>query len=267
MGRQAEEDPLGFKAAVYEFTQLGSFGGFCQQEFAMDSKTQIKYYVKPNGDLVVRAFTVSNFLFYDKDGALVKLPLRNRSLIKKLGTLYDIQKNRMNGQIIKFERVLGHPNYCPVELALRILARAQVLGYVDPEDPLCVYRDAKREIQFLTGTDVTQYFCDIMRTVTPNISDAELSLISTHSIRVYACTLLHEAGKDGPYIKLRLRWLSNCFEVYLRNTDTITAQHTQALSAVHNKMAELALSAAGMNEIVAGNGTIDLQMDDLEDED
>jgi len=32
-------------------------------------------------------------------------------------------------------------------------------------------------------------------------------------------------------------------------------------------MAELALSAAGMNKIVAGNGTIDLQMDDLEDED
>ena len=62
--RQAKEDPLGFKAAVYEFTQLGSFGGFRQQEFAMDSKNQIKYYVKPNGDLVVRAFTVSNFLFY-----------------------------------------------------------------------------------------------------------------------------------------------------------------------------------------------------------
>ena len=63
MCRQPEEDPLGFKAAVYEFTQLGSFGGFRQQEFAMDSKSQkIKYYVKLNGDLVVRAFTVSNFL-------------------------------------------------------------------------------------------------------------------------------------------------------------------------------------------------------------
>ena len=59
MCRQAEEDPLGFKAAVYEFTQLGSFGGFRQQEFAMDSKSQIKYYVKPNGDLVVRAFAVA----------------------------------------------------------------------------------------------------------------------------------------------------------------------------------------------------------------
>ena len=92
MCRQAEEDPLGFKAAIYEFTQLGSFGGFRQQKFAMDSKNQIKYYVKPNGDLDVRAFTVSNFLFYNKDGVLVKKPLRDRKLIKKLGMLYDIQK-------------------------------------------------------------------------------------------------------------------------------------------------------------------------------
>jgi len=181
--------------------------------------------------------------------------------------LYDIQKNRMNNQIIKFDRVDGHPDYCPVQLALCILARAEVLGYTDPEDPLCVYRDAKGEIQYLTGTDVTQYFRVIARIVTPNISDEELKLISTHSIRVYACTLLHQAGKAGPYIKLRLRWLSNCFKVYLQNTDTITPQHTQALCAVHNKMADLALAAVGMGEIVAGNGTIYLQMNDLEDED
>ena len=267
MCRQAKEDPLGFKAAVYEFTQLGSHGGFRQQEFAMDSKSQTKYYVKPNGNLVVRAFTVRNFIFYDAEGIIISKPLRHRSLAKKLGTLYDIQKNRMNNQTIKFDRVEEHPDYCPVEMGLRIYARAEVLGCTDPEDPLCVYKDSKGEIQYLTGTDVTQYFRDIARTVTPNITDEELKLISTHSIRVYACVLLHEAGKDGPYIKLRLRWLSNCFEVYLRNTDTITAQHKQALSDVHNNMAQMALAAAGMNEIVAGNGTIDLQMDDLEDED
>jgi len=40
MCHQAKEDPLGFKAAVYEFTQLGSYGGFRQQEFAMDSRAK-----------------------------------------------------------------------------------------------------------------------------------------------------------------------------------------------------------------------------------
>ena len=44
MHQLAQEDPLGFKAAVYEFTALGCFGGFCRQEFAMDSKNKIYYY-------------------------------------------------------------------------------------------------------------------------------------------------------------------------------------------------------------------------------
>ena len=43
-----------------------------------------------------------------------------------------------------------------------------------------------------------------------------------------AC-LLYEAGKDGIYIKLRTRWLSDCFQTYLRNTYTICAQHMAVL--------------------------------------
>ena len=49
-----------------------------------------------------------------------------------------------------------------------------------------------------------------------------------------AAVLLHEAGKDGPYIKLQLRWLSNCFQIYLRNTNRICAQHTVALIDINN---------------------------------
>ena len=41
--------------------------------------------------------------------------------------------------------------------------------------------------------------------------------------------MLHEAGKDGTYIKLRLRWLSDCFDVYLRNTKRICEQHNDAM--------------------------------------
>ena len=35
----------------------------------------------------------------------------------------------MNKQTIKFDRVVGHPDYCPVELGLNIVARAEVLGH------------------------------------------------------------------------------------------------------------------------------------------
>ena len=57
---------------------------------------------------------------------------------------------------------------------------------------------------FLTGQDLTAYFSFIAKLAHLSISDAELMLILTHSVRVYACVLLHEAGKDGSYIKLRL---------------------------------------------------------------
>ena len=76
----------------------------------------------------------------------------------------------------------------------------------------------------------------------PNITDEELSLYSCHSIRVTACVLLHEAGKDGTYIKLRLRWKSECFQIYLRNTATIRAQHTEALRLADDILAEMELN-------------------------
>lgn len=267
MRQQAKEDPLSFKAAVSEFTAIGCFAGFRQQEFAMDSKDRIKYYVKPDGTCIVRAFTVKNFKFYDVDGIIMQSVLQRRAEAKDLGTEYDVQKNRMNGQIITYNRILEYPEACPVENGLNIVARAQVLGNTEPDDPLCVYRDKNGDVKYLTGTDVTAYFREVMHTVMPNISDEELKLISTHSIRVYACVLLSEAGKDGTYIKLRLRWLSECFNIYLRNTKTITAQHTDALSGMHKQMAALALATIDPDNTVFANGQIDIVMDDLEDDD
>ena len=90
----AQENLLGFKAAVYEFTALGRFGGFCWQEFAMDSTTKIKYYVLPDGTKVIRAFTLKNFIFYDVDECWL-------SLVKN--TMYK-QIVRMGKLLIFLER-------------------------------------------------------------------------------------------------------------------------------------------------------------------
>ena len=68
-------------------------------------------------------------------------PLQERDLSQKFGTKYGVQKNRMNGQIILYTRVVYHPKYCSVVLGLNIVARAEVLGNTWPDDPLCVYRD------------------------------------------------------------------------------------------------------------------------------
>ena len=73
-----------------------------------------------------------------------------------------------------------------------------------------------------------------------------------------AAVLLHEAGKDGAFIKLRIRWLSDCFHVYLRNTQRICAQHTaplkddnlllEAFTFTDNNIPSLAVHCRGANE-------------------
>ena len=65
---------------------------------------------------------------------------------------------------------------------------------------------------------------------------SELSLLSCHSLQVWAAVLLHEAGKDGDYIKIRLRWVSEAYRVYLRNTRTSARLHNDALRDVFHKI-------------------------------
>ena len=119
----------------------------------------------------------------------------------------------------------------------------------------------------MTGADITAYLRVICKLVMPNISDIKLKLISSHSIRVYACVLLSESGKDGTYIKLRLRWLINCFEIYLRNTDNIAVQHGNALEDAHSRMIVYAISLPNMSNVVHFNGNCDWTMTEFGDED
>ena len=84
---------------------------------------------------------------------------------------------------------------------------------------------------------------------------------------MYACVLLSESGKDGTYIKLRLSWLSNCFEIYLRNTDSIAVQHGNALEDAHSRMIAYAISLPNMSNVGHFNGNCDLTMTELEDKD
>ena len=62
-----------------------------------------------------------------------------------------------------------------------------------------------------------------------NITDnQELSRFTCHSIRVGACVLLHEANCKSDFIKFRLRWNSDSYLMYLRNTPKLAQQHNMA---------------------------------------
>jgi hypothetical protein len=56
----------GFRSLAWDIAALGRYGGFRQQENAMDHKTKVKYFNTPKGQ-VVRAFTIKNILFQNRD--------------------------------------------------------------------------------------------------------------------------------------------------------------------------------------------------------
>ena len=66
---------------------------------------------------------------------------------------------------------------------------------------------------------------------------------------------------------LRLRWLGNCLEIYLINTDTIAVQHSDAHNDAHSRMIALAILLKKLTDVVHIRADIDLTMNGLEDED
>ena len=146
--------------AIWLWTALARYGAFGRQEFAMERKDKIQVYVKPNGELVVRAFTLQNFLFYDEDGMLILYSevIKDRALARQTGQHYGIQKNRMNDEIVKQSRDSSCPKMCPVELAIDIVQMAMQLGANKPNDLLGVFQSDDGDTVYLTGDQITKYY-------------------------------------------------------------------------------------------------------------
>jgi hypothetical protein len=60
----------------------------------------------------------------------------------------------------------------------------------------------------------------------------ELQLLSSHSICVGACLVLHAHEFTGPQIQFLLHWKSDAFMAYLRNLGFLAVQQNVALSAL-----------------------------------
>lgn len=258
------------QSIMWDVVGLGRYTGNRIQEIGMDAPDKIKYYSTPDG-LVMRAFSVDNILFKDSHGMPISTEsaLASPESVVQAGTRYDIQKNRVNGQVLWYHKDILNPDYCPVMRALSLVRRAVQLGQL-PSDPLCVYIKNDKRV-YLTDKVVTEYYRTVTQRVHPTITEEMLSLISTHSIRVTACILLAEAGKPMYFIKLRLRWLSNCFETYLRNTDRVAMQHLYAITpgtTAQSTVTKVPLVGENIDsEIVKEFGNVTLGDYELDDED
>jgi hypothetical protein len=81
-----------------------------------------------------------------------------------------------------------------------------------------------------------------VKLVYPDIDAAALASISSHSLQVTACVLLAEAGMAVYFIKLRLRWISDCFKVYIQNTLRMANMRNLAIAR-----APITLSSTNLN--------------------
>jgi hypothetical protein len=127
--------------------------------------------------------------------------------------------------------------------------KARWLNQPDDFLPIAVYKTKKGKIIYLTGNKIAELLQKAVKKVPPDTTLDELKRYSAHSLRVWACVLLDEAGKLPDYIKKRLRWLGDSFRMYLRDTAIIQHQHVDALLAALQEVMDL--NAALPKDVIA----------------
>ena len=151
----------------------------------------------------------------------------NPSDVHEVEFRWRFQKNLDNGQRISQLRRPNSP-LCPVAAALRIRERARRLNS-SARDALAIYKGKNDATSFITTNLITS-FIQRAAAKTYNItSKSDLKQWTPHSMRVGACVLLNERGYSSDFIKLRLRWRSDAFRDYLRNTRMLASHHSTAV--------------------------------------
>jgi len=82
---------------LFDIICLGHFVDPCVSKYAQPSPTRIDYHVYPSGNKVLKAFTASNFAFYNKVGNILELldsscldQAHDMTIIMKVGSIYSL---------------------------------------------------------------------------------------------------------------------------------------------------------------------------------
>ena len=200
---------------MFDITCLGRFIGPRVSEYAQTSSKKVDRHKYPSGKKVIKAFTTDDFVFFNKSGHTLEL-LDDACLDQahKVKITWRIQKNRRNGQKITLSGEKTCLTICTVCAAGWMILLARRLG--QPEDiPVACY-SYKGTLVYLTGKRIANLFRKAVKAIHPKTSKAELQRYSAHSLRVWACILLDEAGMSPEFIMARLRWMGNSFRMYLQ---------------------------------------------------
>ena len=102
------------------------------------------------------------------------------------------------------------PGDMPSANALALVLRARMLEQ-PPNMPVCIYPNKNGTILYLTGQSVARLFWKAVKAICHDIPVEDLSKYSAHSLRVWACVLLDEAGKSPDFIRKHLHWTGDSF--------------------------------------------------------
>jgi len=189
---------------LFDVTTVGRYLGPRVSKCAQTTDTNVDYHVYPSG----------------------------RRAIK-----WRIQKNLQINQKITLSCDKINPMIWPVLAALRLVLRARCLSQPDSMPVACYLK--KGVMAYLTGSGIALHFRATARAVRPNISKDDKQQHSAQSMRVWACVLLDEARKLPDYIKKRLCWMGDSFQMYLHDTHVIQDQHREALRASSKEVMDL----------------------------
>ena len=240
--KRAHLDPDSLEAALTDWTYLGRFVGFRSIEWCQTSEQCYLKIDHPNWTREASyAFIAKDWVFYNSSKQRIDdLSKVTISDIAYFTVEFRKQKNDVNGEVIPYAKDSENPEFCPVCAALRIVQRALRLE-VAPEEPIAVHLQSvgrnRGKRCYITATDTACFLRKVAATVySLKANDKALRRFSSHSIRVTAACLLHRQNMSDTYIQTRLRWRSNAFLDYLRNTLYTAHAHTKALHISKNNL-------------------------------
>ncbi len=128
-----------------------------------------------------------------------------------------------------------------------MVMRASRLG--QPDDMLVAcYRAKKAPLLYITGSRIATLLRKAVKKVQPSTSTDNLKKYSAHSLRVWVCVLLDEAGMSPFFIQKCLYWLGDSFKMYRRDTKVIQDKHLAALQLASSNV--MALISPPLDDIV-----------------
>ena len=234
------KDPDCLLVSLCEWLFFGRYTGFRREEWCNEKPSEYTRITDPlweGND--TRSVAIEDLTFFDAKGAPFRVdkPLWRKPLhqlppdIAFVELCIRKQKNNDNFQKITYSRCTRNPFLCPVYVAFRIHCRGLRLG-APTTHPAAIYWDKPGGSHKLITSRQVNSFLRQTASSTFGIPATCKSLEkwSCHSIRVTAANLLHRAKFSDSYIKNRLRWRSDAFLMYLRNTFYTAKDHTSALA-------------------------------------